>query len=186
VFKISIPKRLSNKGNTKKLITIYGIPSFLSLLVLLFIWQNSLKSLLNSKEQIKYYKQNIEKYQEKTSELQKDIKKKKKEFENIENILKGQDAYIIISYIQNKIEKIPELSVRSFRIAKTIDKELYQIGTVNLVLEGDVKGLVKLLEELQNCKYPIRIKRLSVSYRRVRNRDQLNIVLEIQGLFLKT
>ncbi len=177
-------KSIFNKLNRKTL-AIYGTPIIIGIIIGLFIWQDNLSPILESKQRIEQYRDNIQKYQQKISQLEKEINDNKKELTNFKNILKGQDAYIIISYIQNEIEKIPEISVRSFRIAKTIDKGLYQIGTVNLVLDGDIKGLVKFLQESQNCQYPLRIKRLSVSYRRIANRDRLNIVLEIQGLFLK-
>jgi len=163
----------------------YFLPLFLSLAIFIWIVYPRFQALRWHKKVIQEKKERILAYQKKIKSLQKELEKPKFDTQNLERrIFSGKDPYAIVAYIQEKIEKIPEVSVRSFRITqKTKETDFLEKVIITFILQTDIKGLTEILWQLQNEEKTLKIKRLSVYMRKNRQEEILNATLEIESLF---
>ena len=172
----------------KSLFFFYLLPLLLSTFIFFSQIYPSIQGILTTREMIVEQKKQSKKYRRKIKKLTKILKRGSRVSPELKNmIFTGNDPYVVISTLQKKIEEIPELSVRSFRLVKKEKiEEYFEKVVASFVITGDIKGLVELLWEIENEKKALRICRLSVSYRHYRKHEILNIILEIEGLFAQT
>ncbi|WP_022853725.1 hypothetical protein [Thermodesulfatator atlanticus] len=164
---------------------IYGLPLVLSLYFALTVlwpaWQDyqTKKTLYEEKKAL------ISRYQERLTKDKPKLEKELAQTKNLgEKVFVGLDPYIIISELEKDIKDIPQLNLRSFRIIKR-KKLTPQVEKIKLllVLEGDVKGLLSLLEKLNKTEKALRISRMTISSRFFRRAYIINLNLEIEALY---
>ncbi len=178
--KISLLRRLSYGR-----LFVYGVPFILALILsgwLLYpswqaytlqkrVFQERQALLSRLQKQLQYDKPALEKELAQAKDL-------------AQKVFVGLDPYIIVSELEKKIDSIPEIGLRSFRIIKRQDlTPSVQKIKLTLVLEGDIKGLLTFLEDLKQLSKPVNITHLIVSVRHYRRSYILNINLELEALY---
>ena len=147
---------------------------------LVYIWP-SYQEYVNAKKLLQEKKRLLKKYRQKiknigTVELPKNGYKK--------YIFSGKDPYVIVSMVQEKLENVEGLTIRSFRITSQ-QKFLSKIKKVSLFfnMQGDIKSLVEMLEIIQGIQKSILIKKLNVSFFSSGGKEYLQIHLTLEAIF---
>jgi len=169
----------------KEVFFLYLLPSILSLGLVFFFIFPICQALQVQKNQIHREKALLKKLQRKIKGLEISLAQEPFDPAKIgHRIFVGQDPYVFVSEIQQKVETIPELTLRSFRLSRRQKvNEYLEKANVTLSIAGDTKGLVLLLKALEQEKRAIRLTRLSVIYQRIKREEKLNLTLNVEGLF---
>jgi hypothetical protein len=86
--------------------------------------------------------------------------------------------------LRERLEKVPGVNIRSFRIIKRQKiAPLLERVEVSFVLQTDIKGLAEALWQLEEEPRAVRLKRVSIFFRRSRQKEILNVTLNLEGLF---
>jgi len=165
----------------KTTLILGGLPILLTFLIFVGIFWPTLKDLRSHQKLLEQKKALIERYRAK---LQK-ISPPSTPRESPEKYLfQGRDPYIVVSELQKELENIPEITLRSFRILKQSPFQAdIQKVELNFDLEGDIKGLVEVLERVETFQKALRIQYLLVSQFSRGRQKALRINLRIEALF---
>lgn len=176
--------RLSIKRSPREAL-FYAMPLFLALVVLSGVVYPRYRAWRLEKDLLAQKKLELVHYEKRLEKLRAELKKPKIRPEQLANrVFSGPDPYVLVAGLREKMEKVPGVSIRSFRIVKRekIGQELERVE-VSFVLQTDVKGLAEILWQLEQEPRAIRIKRVSVFVRRGRRGETLSATLNLEGLF---
>ncbi len=165
----------------------YLLPLILTLWVFWFVFWPRFEAIRNEKEVISRRKQTILVYERKVKKLKKELAKPEPALqEAAKKVFSGKEPYQIVAELQKKFEKIPEVSLRSFKVIKRKEerKGLERIW-LSFVIYTDVKGLAEILSILESEPRALRVKMLSARYIKDRQGERLTVNLELEALFWK-
>jgi len=182
-FKRKVLKR--KRSDIYKIIWLL-LPFFISILIffqyLVPTWQKHKRyqEILKTKQKL------IIQYKNKIESLKKEPLKKTETENPFKYVFTGIDPYVTLSEIQKVLENIENLKIRSFRIVNQKpfkDKKNIKKIEIHFELEGDIKTLAEILEEIEKYQKALIIKHLTVS-KINRYSNTLRISLRIETLFL--
>ena len=182
-------RRLFSRKSGGKLnlfrLLFWSLPVILSLLV---VWKVTWPAWEELSTQRSLLEKNTELFFRYQERLTKDKPRLEKELAKINDLNQvlfvGLDPYVIVSELEKLMNKIPELSLRSFRISKR-DELVGKVEKVrlSLVLEGDIKGLLSFLEALEKDSRALKITRLVINSRRHRRMYGLRVNMDLVALY---
>ncbi len=173
------------KEKSPRELVFYLLPLFLALVIFFWVIYPRLKAIQTHRALLAQKEKNLKTYKKKISSLKKTLRQPKVETKKlVEKVFYGNDPYVVVAGLKEKFAKVPEVSIRSFRIVKREKKgNFLEKVVINFVLQTTVKGLAEILWQIENEPKAVRIKRLSLFLRRLRGTEKLSVTLELEGLF---
>ncbi len=176
---------LRRAKKSPRTLLIQALPLFLALVVFSGVVYPRYRAWRLEKDLLLEQEAQEERYRQEIRRLESLLKKGQGVPQELsQKVFSGPDPYVLVAGLREKMEKVPGVSIRSFRIVKRqeIARGLERVE-VNFVLQTDVRGLAEVLWELEQEPRAVRLKRVSVFVRRGRKGETLSATLNLEGLF---
>ena len=162
-------------------IILLAFPILVTIFIfLVYLWP-SYQEYVNAKKLLQEKNRLIKRYRQKIKDIG-NIEPSKDGYRKY--IFSGKDPYIIVSMLQERLENVEGLTIRSFRITSQ-QKFLGNIKKVSLFfnMQGDIKSLVEMLDIIQKIQKSILIRKLNVSFFSSGGKEYLQINLTLEAIF---
>ena len=176
---------LKLKTKSPRELIFYLVPLVLTLAIIVWMVYPRFQAVQTRKALLSQKEERLKAYKRKIVQLKKALRQPQVETKKLaEQVFSGNDPYVVVAGLKDKFAKIPEVSIRSFRIVKRESKGSFlEKIVINFVLQTTVKGLAEVLWQIENEPKAVRIKRLSLFLRRMRGEEKLSVTLELESLF---
>jgi len=163
----------------------YVLPLALALLVFTGVVYPRYRAVRLAEELLHQRQVQVSRYERNLQEMRSALKKPRVAPGELEQkVFQGSDPYVLVASLRERLEKVPGVNIRSFRIIKRQKiAPLLERVEVSFVLQTDIKGLAEALWQLEEEPRAVRLKRVSIFFRRSRQKEILNVTLNLEGLF---